>query len=162
VGRHRSDPRGLARILIAAIAVVLALALLVVGGLALVNALTSSSSDPGQEGGTAGTVEPGASAASESASPAPQQTRSARTAAATPTPLVLRVVGAPTQVFVRVSGSGEVLQQGTLNTGEARQYEQAPLDVVAINGAAVEVTIYGEKQPAKAAGTRGEWFVPER
>jgi Domain of unknown function (DUF4115) len=141
--------------------VVLALALLVVGGLALVNALTSSSSDPGSAA-PAGTSEPDAGGASESASPAPQQTRSARTAAAAATPLLIRVVGAPTQVFVRVSGSGEVLQQGTLNTGEARQYEEAPLDVVAGNAAAVEVTIYGEKQPPKAAGARGEWFVPER
>jgi hypothetical protein len=162
VGRHRSDPRGLARILIAAIAVVLALALFVVGGLALVNALTSSSSDPGSTS-PAGTQEQQDGAdASESASPAPQQTRSARTASVEALPLLIRVVGTPTQVFVRVSGSGEVLQTGTLNTGEVRQYEQAPLDVVAINGAAVEVTIYGKKQPPKTAGARGEWFVPER
>ncbi len=138
---------------------VLALALLVIGGLALVNALTSSSSEPGSAN-PPGTQETGD--ASESASPAPEQTRATRTAAAAATPLLIRVIGAPTQVFVRVSGSGEVLQQGTLNTGEARQYEQAPLDVVALNGAAVEVIIYGKKQPPKPSGTRGEWFVPER
>ncbi|GLZ08815.1 hypothetical protein Acsp03_62810 [Actinomadura sp. NBRC 104412] len=135
---------------------VLALALLVIGGLALVNALTSSSSEPGSAN------PPGTQDASESASPTPEQTRATRTAAAAATPLLIRVIGAPTQVFVRVSGSGEVLQQGTLNTGEARQYEQAPLDVVALNGAAVEVVIYGKKQPPKPSGTRGEWFVPER
>lgn len=137
---------------------VLALALLVVGGMALLNALTSSGSSDAGSAATSASVSP-----SESASRPPKQTRTPQqTAAAASTPLLIRVVGSPTQVFVRVSGSGEVLQQGTLNTGEARQYEQAPLDVVAINGASVEVTIYGRKQAPKPAGTRGEWFVPER
>jgi hypothetical protein len=143
--------------------VLLALGLLVAGGIALVNALTSSSSDPGPAG-TAGSSDPGQVEPTESETASSQATRSARTSSSTAsvTPLLIRVTGAPTQVFVRVSGSGEVLWQGVLNTGEARQYEQAPLDVVANNGASVEVVIYGRKQPQKAAGERGEWFVPER
>jgi Domain of unknown function (DUF4115) len=137
--------------------VVLALALLVVGGMALVNALASSGSNR-PDGQAAVSPTP-----NETASPTQRKTRPAQPTVSARTPLVIRVVGAPTQVVVRVSGDGgEVLQQGTLNTGEARQFEQAPLDVVASNGASVEVVIYGRKQPPKPSGTRGEWFVPER
>ena len=163
MGRHRSDPRGLARIFIAAVAVLLALGLLVAGGIALVNALTSSSGGPGPVG-TAGSSDPGEVEPTASETASPRTTRSARTSSSTAsaTPLLIRVTGAPTQVYVRVSGSGEVLTQGVLNTGEARQYEQAPLDVVAANGASLEVYIYGRKQPQKPAGERGEWFVPKR
>lgn len=132
---------------------VLALALLVIGGMALVNALTSSG------GGEPQAVRSEDSAGKTAETPTPQRTGQTATAS---TPLLIKVVGAPTMVVVKVAGSGEVLQQGTLNTGEARQYEQAPLDVVAANGGAVEVTIYGRKQAPKAAGQRGEWFVPER
>jgi hypothetical protein len=134
----------------------LALALLVVGGLALVNALTSN----GAGGPDAERTEETGGNSGASATPTPQQT--AAQTATSDTPLLIRVVGAPTQVIVRVSGGGAVLQQGTLNTGEARQFEQAPLDVVASNGGSVEVTIYGEKQEPTPAGQRGEWFVPER
>jgi hypothetical protein len=152
VGRHRSDPRGLARILIAAIAVVLALALLVVGGMALVNALTSSSNDPGGAGSAAPTSDPGGG----------EPRASAPTTGSSTVPLVIRVTGAPTQVYVRVTDTGDVLQQGVLTTGEARQYDQAPLAVVANNAGSLEVVIYGEAQARKPAGARGEWFVPDR
>jgi hypothetical protein len=161
VGRHRSDPRGLARILIAAIAVVLALALLVVGGMALVNALTSSSNDPGPAG-TAASTDPGATQPKASASATPRSTRSAQTTSSSGLPLVIRVTGAATQVHVQDTGTGDVLQQGVLRTGEARQYEQAPLAVVASNGGSLEVTIYGKVQARKPVGARGEWFVPDR
>jgi hypothetical protein len=162
VGRHRSDPRGLARILIAAIAVVLALALLVVGGMALVNALTSSSNDPGGAGSAAPTSDPGGGEPRASAPTTPRSTRSAKTTGSSTVPLVIRVTGAPTQVYVRVTDTGDVLQQGVLTTGEARQYDQAPLAVVANNAGSLEVVIYGEAQARKPAGARGEWFVPDR
>jgi hypothetical protein len=139
--------------------VVLALALLVVGGMALVNALTSSGAS---EPSAVQTEEEPAGNTGESEPPAPQRSETRQPTAQATTPLVIRVTGAPTQVLVRVAGGGEVLQQGVLNTGETRQYEQAPLTVVAYNGGAVEVRIYGEVQNPKPAGQRGEWFVPER
>ncbi|MFI0354531.1 hypothetical protein [Actinomadura sp. 9N407] len=161
MGRHRSDPRGLARILIAVVAVVLALALLVVGGMALVNALTSSSNDPGPAG-TAASTDPGGAEPKASASATPSATRSAQTTGTSGVPLVIRVTGAPTQVYVRVTGTGDVLQQGVLRTGEGRQYDQAPLAVVANNGGSLDVVIYGKTQERKPDGVRGEWFVPKR
>jgi hypothetical protein len=141
--------------------VVLALALLVVGGIALVNALTSSGAS---EPNAVQTEEGPAGSAGESAAPSPQQSSPAQSASRSNTrlPLLVRVTGAPTQVIVRVAGGGEVLQQGVLNTGEFRQYQQAPLTVVATNGGAVEVTIYGDRQDPEPAGKRAEWFVPER
>ncbi|MFB4316621.1 hypothetical protein [Actinomadura sp. 21ATH] len=140
----------------------LALALLVVGGMALVNALTGSSSkDPGAAAPPAAT-EPEDSGPQTGTSAAPETSRPAQSPAAAQTPLVIRVTGAPTQVYVRGTTSGDVLHSGVLNTGEARRYDQAPLSVVAVNGGSVEVTIYGEVQARKPAGTRGEWFVPER
>ncbi|WP_344958811.1 hypothetical protein [Actinomadura miaoliensis] len=134
----------------------LALALLVVGGVALVNALSSDSEGgPPETAATAGTAgTPG------SADPAP--TRSSRSRSAASTPLVIRVIGAPTKVVVTVPETGEVLQQGVLNTGEERQYDKAPLQVVAADGGAVEVLIYGREQPRATAGERKNWFVPSR
>ncbi|GAA4138972.1 hypothetical protein GCM10022416_24860 [Actinomadura keratinilytica] len=137
-------------------AVMLALALLVVGGVALVNALNSDSQGGPPEAavtadsaGTPGTEEP-----------APTSSATSRSASATP--LVIRVVGAPTKVVVTMPETGEVLQQGVLNTGEERQYDKAPLQVVAADGGAVEVLIYGRQQPRATAGERKNWFVPAR
>ncbi|MEW2357434.1 hypothetical protein [Spirillospora sp. NPDC029432] len=140
----------------------LALALLVVGGMALVNALTGSSSkDPGSAAPPAAS-ESGDSGASAGTPAAPRTSRPAQSPAAAQTPLVIRVTGAPTQVYVRGTTSGDVFHSGVLGTGEARKYDQVPLSVVAVNGGSVEVTIYGEVQERKPSGTRGEWFVPER
>ncbi|MFF5263573.1 hypothetical protein ACFY4C_31995 [Actinomadura viridis] len=132
--------------------------------MALVNALTSSSGskDPGPAGGAAGTGDLGGVESTPSAPSAPRSSQPPRTAAASATPLRIRVTGAPTTVYVRVSNGGEVLQQGVLSTGEERMYEQAPLSVVAANGGSLEVVIYGRTQQRKPAGTRAEWFVPER
>ncbi|MFC4912456.1 hypothetical protein [Actinomadura gamaensis] len=120
-------------------------ALLVVGGMALFNAL-----DSGDDG------KPHQAAAS-SASGAVKQTGTASASATTP--LVIKVVGAATNVVVTVAGSNEVLQQGVLNPGEGRKYDDAPLNVVASNGGAVQVIICGKEQPPKENGQRGTWFV---
>ncbi|MFD0902458.1 DUF4115 domain-containing protein [Actinomadura sediminis] len=123
------------------------LALLVVGGMALVNAV---SGDPDSKGPSAtassdgGGGSPSASAGSSSQAPA----------------LLIRVVGAPTKVVVRIP-DGEILFTGTMSTGETYRYEETPLSVVADNGASLEVAIHGEPQdPAQAQRT--EWSVPER
>lgn len=127
--------------------------------MALVNALTSKSSGPGAAG-----------PATNSAADGPRTTPSRPRTPASPNqpaqqtpPLVIKVTGAPTAVFVTVAGGGgQVLQSGTLNTGESRQYDQTPLNVVVANSAAVQVTIYGREQPAGKPGQRGEWFVPKK
>ncbi|WP_308286929.1 hypothetical protein [Actinomadura parmotrematis] len=129
-----------------------ALALLVVGGIALVNALTSSSDKaappPGASASASKAVSPGAKAPESSAGG--------------PLPLVIKGQGGKaTFVTITVAGSNEVLYHGLLNPGEGRQYAQAPLNVVANDGGLVQVTIYGKAQ-ARPAGQRGEWFVPAK
>lgn len=127
-----------------------ALALVVVGAVALVNALTSESPGPGPA--TTTTVQPGTE---EPADPP-------ETGGTTAPALEITVVGQPTNVFVREPGTGgAVLLRAVLGTGETRRYEQAPLDVVVANSASVQVRIYGTLQ-RDVDGGRGEWFVPER
>ncbi|MFP3967196.1 hypothetical protein SMC26_33200 [Actinomadura fulvescens] len=126
------------------------------GGIALVNALTSDSKQPGP-------TETASESTGGTRSGAAPPSRSPKSPAATAsTPLVIRVVGSPTTVTVTVAGTGEVLHNGRLETGEARQYEQAPLSVVAADAGSVEVTIYGQLQPRGKVGQRGEWSVPDR
>ncbi|GAA0279937.1 hypothetical protein GCM10009527_090350 [Actinomadura nitritigenes] len=136
--------------MIAAIAVVFALALLVVGGIALVNAVSGS---PDKERPSAGPASPsGPSTSSPDASP------TAQTPAAS-VPLLIRVTGQPTTVIVRVPDTGQVLTQGVHDTGEVLQFKEDTLDVVAYNGGSLQVKIYGKLQAAKPPGQRATWYV---
>ncbi|WP_140175478.1 hypothetical protein [Thermomonospora catenispora] len=126
---------------------VAALTLVVVGGLALFNALTAPAPGPAPSRAISDTATDGATA-----------TPSDPTAP----PLQITVIGKPTEVFVKVSGSGgAVLQRGVLGPGETRRYDQVPLDVVVYDSSSVEVRIYGEIVEDPDGG-RGEWEVPER
>jgi hypothetical protein len=149
VGRHRPDPRGHARIIVAIAAVALALALLVIGGFALLGALTSGPADTVSSSST-----PTAVASRRTTEP----TSGANTGTGAPT-LQIRVVGAPTKVYVAVPGSAPsiIRQNGVLNTGEVRRYDDAALDVVVSNGAAVQVTINGVPQTQGASGQTQRW-----
>lgn len=134
-------------------AVVAALALLIVGVMALIDAI---SGEPEQRGPvTSGTPSSGGGG---------EATRTSGAASPTSTvPLVIRVTGQPTTVVVRVADAqGKVLTNGQLDTGDILQYDEAPLQVVAANGGSLQVTIYGEEQPRKPNGQRGQWFVRER
>lgn len=135
-------------------AVVAALALLVVGGMALVNAVTgepekkgpSTAVSPSGGGEDGGADSPSAAASHSSA-----------------LPLVIRVTGPATSVVVRVADTGgKVLTNSTLKTGDTLQYEEAPLQVVAVNGGSLEVVIYGKVQPREPAGQRAQWLVRAR
>jgi hypothetical protein len=134
---------------IAAIAVVFALALLVVGGVALVNAVTSSPDKP---------TPSAAPSPTDSTSSPPSASPTARVPAAS-IPLLIRVTGQATTVIVRVPDTGVVVTQGVHDTGEVLQYKQDTLDVVAANGGSLTVTIYGKVQPAKPANQRATWYV---
>ncbi len=124
-----------------------ALTLVVVGGLALFNALTAPSPGPSPSRAASETADGGDTA--EPSNP-------------TAPPLQITVIGKPTEVFVKVSGSGgAVLQRGVLGPGETRRYEQVPLNVVVYDSTSVEVRIYGEIAEDPDGG-RGEWEVPER
>ncbi len=128
---------------------VAALALLVVGGMALFNAVTG---EPDQAGPSVASPSDGGGKTSPSSKE--------KTTPAADVPLVISVTGQPTNVVVRVADTrGEVLTNGTLQTGVTLKYDQAPLQVVATNGGSLKVVIYGEVQPQKPAGQRGQWFV---
>lgn len=129
---------------------VLALTLLVVGGISLVNALTSEPTPPGPQ--------PSATTAAG--------TRSTPTARQQPTrahALEIEVIGSrPINVVVREPGTeGTILQNGPLNPGEIRTYDDAPLNVVVNDSSAVRVRIYGKVEDDPDGG-RGEWVVPEK
>ncbi|WP_202125991.1 hypothetical protein [Actinomadura physcomitrii] len=136
--------------MIAAIAVVFALALLVVGGIALVNAVSGS---PDKEAPSAAPESPsGGRTSSTDASPTAKAPSSS-------VPLLIRVTGQPTTVIVRVPDTGRVLTQGVHDTGEVLQFKEDTLDVVASNGGSLQVSIYGKLQAAKPQGQRATWYV---
>ncbi|MFI0369278.1 RodZ domain-containing protein [Actinomadura sp. 1N219] len=123
--------------------------------MALVNAV---SGEPEQKGPSTNASRPAAEETS-GGDPSPE-TATSPTAAL---PLVIRVTGPATQVVVRVADTGgKVLTKGILNQGETRNYKEAPLQVVAFNGGAVQVVIYGKVQPPEPDGQRAEWFVKPR
>ncbi|WP_233510334.1 RodZ domain-containing protein [Actinomadura craniellae] len=131
------------------------LTLLLVGGTALVSALTSGPAQVSQSPTPVSSPSP-----SRPATPAPAPSPGGEPVG-NDLPLRIRVL-ATTTVLVKVADSGEILYSGVLAPGDVRQYSQTPLDVVAANGAALQVTIYGKVQAAKPANQRGGWFVPEQ
>lgn len=136
------------------LAVVAALALLVVGAMALVNAI---SGEPENKGPST------AASPSEDGAKTPASSNAATTSPTATLPLVIRVTGQPTNVVVRVADTGgKVLTNGTLNTGDTLQYDEAPLSVVATNGGSLQVVIYGRVQPREPNGQRAQWFVRTR
>jgi hypothetical protein len=143
--------------LIAVLAVVLALVLLIVGGVALFGALATDAAPSSTPQATPAT---GKSAAASRSRPAGTSPRSS---AATRLSLMIQVTGKPTRVFVTVSGNtSQVLEDSVLSTGDIRQYDDAPLDVVVADGSAVKVYIYGKLQAKSSPGQKGEWHVAKQ
>lgn len=120
-----------------------------IGGFALLGALTS---------GPADTVSSSSVPSATAGVSTPEPTNDANARRPTPT-LQIRVVGAPTKVYVAVPGSAPsiIRQNGVLGTGEVRRYDDAALDVVVANGAAVQVTINGVLQQQGASGQTQRW-----
>jgi hypothetical protein len=144
VGRHRPDPRGHARILIAVAAVVLALALLIVGGIALFGALTNQSAIPG----------PSATAVTK----APQSGGASTTEPAGVHALFIRVTGASASVYISTPGNTQTLFKGTLNHGEVRYFDLPEMVVVVDPAQNVDVQIHG-KTVSKGKSAKQSWSV---
>ncbi|MEU8194294.1 hypothetical protein AB0C10_10980 [Microbispora amethystogenes] len=142
MGRHRSDPLGIARLALVGLAVVLLLAVIVIGGRALFSTFGS-----GESGGTPAVASP---------SPA------ARPSTATSPPRVptVRVVCQADRcpVFVRVPG-GDVLVDRDLARGEQASYFDPELDVVLDDASTVEVFANGTVRSPGPPGERQAFSV---
>ncbi|GAA4198110.1 hypothetical protein [Microbispora amethystogenes] len=136
MGRHRSDPLGIARLALVGLAVVLLLAVIVIGGRALFSTFGS-----GESGRTPAVASPPPAARSSTATSPP------------PVPTVRVVCQADRcPVFVRVPG-GDVLVDRDLARGEQASYFDPELDVVLDDASTVEVFANGT---ARSPGPPGE------
>ena len=137
--------------MIAAAAVVLAIALLVVGGVALWGALTSDPEPP----------TPGASQADPPAgAAAPSSNRQPQTATQSPAQaLVVRCRAARCRVFIAVPPANDVVFNGTLGRGETRTADEARLNLVVGDGSTVDVFINGKLQPKGQPGERAKYSI---
>jgi len=154
VGRHRNDPLGHGRYVIAVGAVVLLIVLIVVAVFALRNALATRPSAPSgakSQAATVGSTTAGGSptAARSGASTTPED------AAAAPT-LQLSVTGAKAHVLVRIPG-GDILLDDTLTQGRHAAFNQSALDVVIDDGGAVKVVVNGKQRPMGTPGQREQF-----
>ncbi|MGI5492875.1 hypothetical protein [Microtetraspora malaysiensis] len=138
MGRHRSDPMGIARLVLIGLAVLLALALLAVGAKSLMTAL--------------GTDEAGAAAtpAATGGTPSPAGTRTSTVQ------IVCSADRCP--VFVRIPG-GDVLMDRDMTRGEQASYFEPELDVVLGDASTVTVLENGTQRPPGEAGERQSFKV---
>jgi hypothetical protein len=150
VGRHRPDPRGHARILIALAAVALAIALVAVGGVALWGALTSK---PARPSPTQSKADPDASA--KPTGTAPQS----RSAAVKNDALVVRCRVAKCGLFISASPDNEVLFNGFIAQDEVRQFDDPRMNLVVRDGSTVDVYINGKLQPKTQPGKRETYTI---
>ncbi|MDR8407702.1 hypothetical protein MTP10_02985 [Nonomuraea sp. 3-1Str] len=135
MGRHRSDPMGLARLAVAVLAVAGIATLLVIGGRALFLSLDA----PERAEPHRATTEPSAGAQ-------------------VPTVRIECVADTCPLVTVRVPG-GDVLQYRDMSRGEEVSYFQPELDVVLSDAATVRVTENGRPRAQGKAGEREAFTV---
>lgn len=122
----------------------LALALLIVGGIALFGALTNDSAVP----------VPSATAVTT----APQSDGVASTAPAGSHVLFIRVTGSSASVYVSTPGNTQTLNKGTLNHGEVRYFDLSEMVVVVDPAQNVDVQIRG-KSVSKGKAGKQTWTV---
>jgi len=131
VGRHRSDPRGLARYLLLGVVAVVALTLVVVGVLALRGTLSSKK---------------------PTRVPTPTSTRNAAQQTPSTPVLMIKIVREPCMVFVKNARNNTVLQpdNSPVPQGATLQFSQVPLLVEISDPACVDVFVHGKPQPRSA------------
>ncbi|GIH62356.1 hypothetical protein [Microbispora siamensis] len=143
MGRHRSDPLGIARLALVGLVVVLLLAVIVVGARALLSTFGSEEA-----------------AAGASSTPSARPSAEPSAASATPRVPTVRVVCRADRcpVFVRVPG-GDVLIDRDLARGEEASYFQPELDVVLDDASTVQVFENGTARSPGPAGERQAFSV---
>ncbi|MEU6713685.1 hypothetical protein ABZ897_19585 [Nonomuraea sp. NPDC046802] len=143
MGRHRSDPMGLARLALAVLAAGAVVTLLVMGGRALL--------------GSFGT-QPPERAAADTATAAATASTEESAAAQVPTVRIECVAETCPIVTVRVPG-GDVLQYREMSRGEEVSYFEPELDVVLSDAGTVRVTENGKAREPGKAGEREAFTV---
>lgn len=143
MGRHRSDPLGIARLALVGLAAVLLLAVIVVGARALLS--TFGSEEPASDTASTSPARPTAEPSAESSTPRVPTVR-----------VVCRADLCP--VFVRVPG-GDVLIDRDLARGEEASYFQPELDVVLDDASTVQVFENGTVRSPGPAGERQAFSV---
>ncbi|MBE3008492.1 hypothetical protein IL992_04725 [Microbispora sp. NEAU-D428] len=146
MGRHRSDPLGIARLALVGLAVVLLLAVIVVGARALLSTFGSE-----EAAGGASSTPSARPSAEPSAAPATPRVPTVR--------VVCRADRCP--VFVRVPG-GDVLIDRDLARDEEASYFQPELDVVLDDASTVQVFENGTARSPGPAGERQAFSVKPR
>ncbi|MEW9554640.1 hypothetical protein [Nonomuraea sp. NPDC050783] len=141
MGRHRSDPMGIARLALAVVAAGALVTLLVVGARALIGTL-----------GTPSQAEREREHASAPATPV------GRSSAQVPTVRIECLADTCPTVTVRVPG-GDVLQHREMSRGEEVNYFEPELDVVVSDAGTVRVTENGEPRPPGKQGERQAFTV---
>jgi hypothetical protein len=136
--------------LIAAAAVALAIALLVVGGVALWGALTSEPARPGPATSQADPPAAARSTASATARPRQPQTSTAGGGGA----LLVRCRAAKCGVFISSSPDNDVLFNGIMRQGEERRADEPRMNLVVSDSGGVDVYINGKLQPKGTPGKR--------
>ena len=135
MGRHRSDPGGLGRYLLLGVVGVAALALVVVGVLALRGAL-SSKKPPHTSTPSPSSTSPAASV--QRRSPAPV--------------LLVTIAREPCTVFVKNAATNVILKSGNTPPppGAKLVFSQVPLQVQISDPHCANVFVHGHKQPPSA------------
>ena len=135
--------------MIAAAAVALAIALLVVGGVALWGALTS---EPARPGPATSQADPPANSGSARPSGKPKQPDTSTATGGNA--LVVRCRAARCGVFISSSPDNDVLFNGVLGQGEVRRADEPRMNLVVSDGSSVDVFINGRLQTKGAPGKR--------
>lgn len=154
MGRHRSDPRGLGRILVIGLPILALLALIAFGFLSVIGSLIPQ--DPAADGATA--TEQGEGSAGEDPAGDPESSAS-RQAGNVPT-IEIECLAQVCPVFLRVPG-GDVLVDRDLERGEKATYYEPRIDVVLNDAGAVRVLVNGEERERGEEGER-QTFTAER
>ncbi|MEV4325718.1 hypothetical protein AB0J37_26105 [Microbispora rosea] len=143
MGRHRSDPLGIARLALVGLVAVLLLAVIVVGARALLS--TFGSEEPASGAASTSSARPSAAPSVEPSTPRVPTVR-----------VVCRADRCP--VFVRVPG-GDVLIDRDLARGEEASYFQPELDVVLDDASTVQIFENGTVRSPGPAGERQAFSV---
>ncbi|GAA1270632.1 hypothetical protein GCM10009677_24280 [Sphaerisporangium rubeum] len=149
---------GLARLLLAGVAVLVVVALIVLGVFALIGSLNTEAPAPDDPPAAVVSSEVAGPSAAPSTSPA--SASSAPPAAGAAPTLFVECRADSCPLFVRVSG-GDIVEDRDLTRGQQATYDQPRLDVVIGDASTVYVEVNGKPRDPGGPGER-QTFTAER